>query len=474
MKDAYESPFGERYATKEMQYIFSQENKFRTWRRLWIALAETEKELGVEISNEQIEEMRRYESDINYDVAAAFEKKLKHDVMAHIHAFGEQAKKARPVIHLGATSCYVTDNADIIIMKAALSVIRGKLLTVMRNLTDFALKYKGLPTLGFTHFQPAQFTTVGKRASLWLYDVYLDFVEVKKREDGLKLRGAKGATGTQMSFLYLFDGDKDKVDELDKTVVKKMGFDEAFPVTGQTYTRKVDFYVLSALSGIAQSAHKFANDIRLLQNLKEIEEPFEKSQVGSSAMAYKRNPMRCERMTGLARYIMTAALNPAFTAAEQWLERTLDDSANRRVAVAEMFLAADGLLNVFIDVTDGLVVNKSVIERHVREEAPFAATEAILMECVKAGGDRQNLHEKIRAHCMAAAEEIKRRGTPNDLIERIKNDEAFAAVRGGIDDMIDAQAFTGRAEEQTERFAGFIRDTLLSGEGGRVKSELNV
>jgi adenylosuccinate lyase len=394
--------------------------------------------------------------------------------MAHIHAFGEQAKKARPIIHLGATSCYVTDNTDIIIMRDALLVVREKLLSVMRNLTDFALKYKDTPTLGFTHFQPAQFTTVGKRASLWLYDVYSDFLEIESRLSDMKLRGAKGTTGTQMSFLYLFDGDKEKADALDKLVVKKLGFGEAFPVTGQTYPRKLDYRVLSALSGVAQSAHKFANDVRLLQNLREIEEPFEKSQVGSSAMAYKRNPMRCERVTGLARYVMTAALNPAFTAAEQWLERTLDDSANRRVAVAEAFLATDGLLNVFINVTDGLVVNERVIERRVGEELPFIATEAILMECVKAGGDRQDLHEKIRAHSMTVAERMKADGASNDLISRVAKDPAFAAVHGRLEDMLDARAFTGRAPEQTEQFAGFIRRALLADGGGRVKAELNV
>ncbi len=452
MHDLYQSPFSQRYAGKHMQHLFSEEKKFVTWRKLWIALAEAEKELGLPITEEQIEAMKAHATDINYDVAAAREKEVRHDVMAHVYAFGKQAEVAAPIMHLGATSCYVTDNADIIIMKEALAHLKVKLLAVMGNLAAFAEKHKAMPALGFTHFQPAQLTTVGKRACLWLYDLLLDFEEVTHVIEGLKLRGVKGTTGTQMSFLYLFDGDHEKVKALEKRVVEKMGFQDSVPVSGQTVTRKMDAKITACLSGIAQTAAKFSNDLRLLQNLKEMEEPFEKNQIGSSAMPYKRNPMRSERIAALARHLMCTAQNAPFTAATQWFERTLDDSANKRLAMAEAFLAADGILDIFINVTDGLVVYPKVIAAHVAAELPFMATEAVLMAAVKKGGNRQELHERIRTHAMAAAAQVKEEGRSNDLLERIAADPEFDIDLPSLQAIVEPLAFTGRAQEQTEEF----------------------
>lgn len=425
MNDIYETPLNSRYASDEMKRLFSNDTRFKLWRKLWIALAEAQKELGLDITDEQIEEMKRYAEDINYEVARQKEKELRHDVMAHIHAFGEQAKKARPIIHLGATSCFVTDNADIIIMYEALKLIRKKLVNCIKVLSDFALKYKDMPTLGFTHFQPAQLTTVGKRAMLWVQDLVMDLEFLEYVMEHTYLRGVKGTTGTQASFMALFDGNEEKVKMLDKLVCKKMGFEKSFPLTSQTYPRKYDFLVLSVLASIAQSSYKFANDIRLLQHLKEIEEPFEKTQVGSSAMAYKRNPMRSERICALARYVMVNIQNPLFTASVQWLERTLDDSANRRISIPEAFLATDSILNLYHNVASGLVVYERMIERHIQQELPFMATENILMEAVKRGGDRQDLHEKIRKYSMEAGRNVKEFGKENNLIELISNDPSF-------------------------------------------------
>ena len=400
--EIYQSPLSERYASKEMQYVFSPEMKFKTWRRLWIALAETEQELGLDITDEQIAELKAAKDDINYDVAKKREKEVRHDVMSHVYAYGQQCPKAKGIIHLGATSCYVGDNTDVIIMREALYIVRKKLINVIAELKDFAMKYRNMPTLAFTHFQPAQPTTVGKRAALWLNELIMDLDDVNYIISQLKLLGSKGTTGTQASFLELFDGDHEKCKEADKRIAQKMGFEACFPVSGQTYSRKLDTRVLNVLSGIAQSAHKFSNDIRLLQHLKEIEEPFEKHQIGSSAMAYKRNPMRSERIASLSRYVMVDVLNPAITAATQWFERTLDDSANKRLSVPEAFLAIDGILDLYLNVVDGLVVYPKVIEQHLMNELPFMATENIMMDAVKAGGDRQELHEKIRQHSMAA------------------------------------------------------------------------
>lgn len=452
MKDIYENPLITRYASAEMARVFSDDNRFTTWRRLWIALAEGEKKLGLNITDEQIAQMKAHVSDINYADAAAREKEVRHDVMAHVYAFGLQAPAAEPIIHLGATSCYVTDNAEVILMKEALELIKGKLLQAMKKLSAFALAHKGQPTLGFTHLQPAQLTTVGKRACLWLQDLLMDYEDLCAVIDGLKLRGVKGTTGTQASFMTLFDGDGEKVKALEKYVVEKMGFKSAFAVSGQTYTRKLDYNVLSVLSRIAQSAYKFANDLRILQNMKEIEEPFEKNQIGSSAMAYKRNPMRSERICALARYVITLPENEAITASTQWFERTLDDSANKRITIPQAFLATDGVLNLYVNVAGGLVVYDKVIAKHIAAELPFMATETVLMECVKAGGDRQELHELIRRHSMDAAAVVKREGGDNDLISRIKGDPAFAAVKDGIDAIMDPRNFIGRAEAQTEEF----------------------
>lgn len=475
MKDVYENPLITRYASKEMASVFSDDNKFTTWRKLWIALAECEKELGLNITDKQIAEMKEHVSDINYEVAEAREKEVRHDVMSHVYAFGCQAKSAEGIIHLGATSCYVTDNTEVIVMKQALEIVKGKLLQVMKKLSDFALEYKGMPTLGFTHLQPAQLTTVGKRACLWLQDLQMDYENLCAVIDGLKLRGVKGTTGTQASFLTLFDGDGEKVKALEKAVVNKMGFKSAFAVSGQTYTRKLDYTVLSALSQIAQSAYKFANDLRILQNMKEMEEPFEKNQIGSSAMAYKRNPMRSERICALARYVITLPENEAITASTQWFERTLDDSANKRITIPQAFLAIDGLLNLYINVSGGMVVYDKVIRKHIMAELPFMATETILMECVKAGGSRQELHEAIRRHSMDAARTVKQEGGDNDLIQRIKADPMFAAIKDKIDGIMDPANFTGRAEAQTEEFiAEQIQPILLANEISKTETEIKV
>lgn len=452
MHNVYESPFDKRYASDEMLYIFSPDNKFRTWRKLWIALAEAEREFGLPITEEQIEEMKKFQNDINYEVAEEKEKKFKHDVMAHIHAYGEQCPKAMPIMHLGVTSCYVGDNADILIMIEALKLIKKKLVAVMKKLSEFAMSYKDMPTLGFTHFQPAQLTTVGKRATLWLHELYLDYEELEFVLGSMKLRGVKGTTGTQASFMDLLDNDSEKVKALEKRVVEKIGDMGVYPITGQTYSRKVDTRVLNLLSGIAQSAYKFANDLRMLQSLKEIEEPFEKSQVGSSAMPYKRNPMRSERICALSRYVMVDSLNPAITAATQWFERTLDDSANRRISISEGFLAVDAILMIYLNIVSGMVVYPKVIEKHVNDELPFMATENIMMEAVKKGGNRQELHEKIRKYSMEAGEQVKVYGRPNDLIERIEKDKEFNISKDEISNILKPSNYTGRASKQVEEF----------------------
>ena len=425
MNDRYQSPLSERYASKEMQYIFSPDMKFKTWRKLWIALAESEMELGLNITQEQIDELKAHADDINYDVAKEREKLVRHDVMSHVYAYGKQCPKAKGIIHLGATSCYVGDNTDIIIMTEALKLVRKKLINVINELAKFADKYKSQPTLAFTHFQPAQPTPVRKRETLWLMELKLDLDDLNYMIDSMMLLGSKGTTGTQASFLELFEGDHEKIKELENKIAKKMGFEKCFPVSGQTYSRKMDTRVLNVVAGIAASAHKFSNDIRLLQHLKEIEEPFEKNQLGSSAMAYKRNPMRSERIASLANYVMVTALNPAITSATQWFERTLDDSANKRLSVPEGFLAIDGILDLYLNVVDGLVVYPKVIESRLRSELPFMATENIMMDAVKAGGDRQELHEKIRVHSMAAGKVVKEEGKANDLLERIAADPTF-------------------------------------------------
>ncbi|MBQ7668934.1 MAG: adenylosuccinate lyase [Clostridia bacterium] len=452
MHDIYETPFNKRYASREMSYIFSEDNKFKTWRKLWIALAKGEKEFGLPITDEQISEMEANKDNINYEDAEEFEKKFKHDVMAHIHAYGKQCPNAMPIIHLGATSCYVGDNTDILIMVEGLKLIKTKLVAVMEKLSDFAMNYKDMPTLGFTHFQPAQLTTVGKRATLWLHELYLDYEELNFVLSSIKLRGLKGTTGTQASFMDLLDNDANKVKELEKKVVSFIGDYDVYPVTGQTYSRKVDSRVLNVLSGIAQSAYKFANDLRMLQSLKEIEEPFEKSQVGSSAMPYKRNPMRSERMCALSRFVMTDALNPALTSSTQWFERTLDDSANRRLSISEGFLAVDAILMIYLNVISGLVVYPKVIEKHVKDELPFMATENIMMEAVKKGGDRQKLHEKIRQYSMEAGRKVKEEGLPNDLLSRIESDNEFNIDKNELDSILDAKKYIGRAAVQVEEF----------------------
>lgn len=449
---AYESPLSERYPSREMKYIFSPEKKFRTWRKLWIALAETEKDLGLDISQEQIDELKENADDINYEEAEKRETVVRHDVMSHVYAYGLQCPKAKGIIHLGATSCYVGDNTDIILMKEALGIVRVKLVNIIAKLSDFARKYKALPTLGFTHFQPAQPTTVGKRATLWIHDLMMDLADLEYVSASLKLLGSKGTTGTQASFFELFDGDMEKVRKTDQMIAEKMGFAECYPVSGQTYSRKVDSRVLNVLAGIAQSAHKFSNDIRLLQHLKEIEEPFEKDQIGSSAMAYKRNPMRSERIASLANHVIANAVNPMITAAMQWFERTLDDSANKRLSIPEGFLALDGILELYLNVASGLVVYPKVIEMRLMNELPFMATENIMMDAVKAGGDRQELHEKIRQHSMAAGRKIKEEGGANDLVDRIAADPAFGMNREQITALMGPKNFTGCAEEQTERF----------------------
>ena len=456
--DRYTSPFCERYASKEMQYIFSPDKKFKTWRKLWIALAETEYELGLSengkpvISQEQIDELKAHAEDINYDVAKEREKMVRHDVMSHVYAYGVQCPKAAGIIHLGATSCYVGDNTDVIVMTEAMKLVRKKLLNVINELSKFAMEYKDLPTLAFTHFQPAQPTTVGKRATLWLQELMLDLSDLDYMIGQQKLLGCKGTTGTQASFLELFNGDHEKVRQIDKKIAEKMGFEACYPVSGQTYSRKVDSRVLNVLSGIAQSAHKFSNDIRLLQHLKEIEEPFEKNQIGSSAMAYKRNPMRSERIASLSNYVMADALNPAFTAATQWFERTLDDSANKRVSVPEAFLAIDGILDLYLNVVDGLVVYDKVIYQRFMKEIPFMATENIMMDAVKRGGNRQELHELIREYSMQAGATVKKEGKENNLVDLIAADPAFGMTKEEIEAILEPKNFVGRAPEQTEEF----------------------
>ena len=453
VKDTYESPLSARYASKEMKYIFSPDKKFRTWRKLWIALAESEKELGLPITQEQIDELKAHADDINYEVAQEREKIVRHDVMSHVYAYGVQCPNAKGIIHLGATSCYVGDNTDIIIMTEGLKLIRNKLITVIRNLSKFADEYKALPTLAFTHFQPAQPTTVGKRATLWLQELLMDLEDVEYQLSKAKLLGSKGTTGTQASFLELFDGDHEKCKMLDHKIAEKMGYQACFPVSGQTYSRKLDSQFLNVLAGIAQSAAKFSNDIRLLQHLKEVEEPFEKNQIGSSAMAYKRNPMRSERIGSLSRYVMVDVLNGYFTTATQWFERTLDDSANKRLSIPEAFLAVDGILSLYANVADGLVVYPKVIEQRLRKELPFMATENIMMDAVKKrGADRQQLHERIREHSMAASRVVKVEGGENDLLERIAADEAFGVTLEELEHILKPENYTGRAKEQTEDF----------------------
>ncbi len=461
MKDTYESPLNSRYASKEMKYIFSPDKKFKTWRKLWVALAEAEKELGLSITDEQIAQLKANMDNINYDIAEQREKEVRHDVMSHVYAYGVQCPDAKGIIHLGATSCYVGDNTDIIIMYEGLNLIKSKILKVISLLKDFALKYKDMPTLGFTHFQPAQLTTVGKRASLWLWELIMDLENVDFQLSRAALLGSKGTTGTQASFMELFDGDTEKVKALDLKIAEKLGYSKIYPVSGQTYSRKLDYQMLSVLSSIAQSAYKFANDIRLLQHLKEIEEPFEKSQIGSSAMAYKRNPMRSERICALSRYAIVDALNPAITTSTQWFERTLDDSANKRISVAEAFLTVDAILNIYINVASGLVVYPKVIEAHVMAELPFMATENIMMDAVKKGGDRQELHEKIRVHSMEAGRVVKEEGGKNDLIERIVADPAFDLSFEEVEKILKPENFIGRAPNQVEELVKEYVEPLL-------------
>ena len=474
--DRYVSPLSERYASREMQYIFSPDMKFRTWRRLWIALAETEKELGLPITDEQIEELKSHVDDINYEVAKEREKLVRHDVMSHVYAYGQQCPKAKGIIHLGATSCYVGDNTDIIIMSEALKLVRKKIVNVIAELADFAEQYKDLPTLAFTHFQPAQPTTVGKRATLWLQEFMMDLEDLEYVLGSLKLLGSKGTTGTQASFLELFDGDQETIDRIDPMIAEKMGFEACYPVSGQTYSRKVDTRVLNVLAGIAASAHKMSNDIRLLQHLKEVEEPFERNQIGSSAMAYKRNPMRSERIASLSRYVMVDALNPAVTSATQWFERTLDDSANKRLSVPEGFLAIDGILDLCLNVVDGLVVYPKVIEKHLMAELPFMATENIMMDAVKAGGDRQELHERIRELSMEAGKNVKEKGLDNNLLELIAADPAFGLSLDELKKTMDPAKYTGRASVQVDKYLADVVRPML--EENRellgVKAEINV
>ncbi len=466
MNDRYTSPLSERYASREMQYIFSPDKKFRTWRKLWIALAETEKELGLSITEEQIEELKAHADDINYEAAKEREKLVRHDVMSHVYAYGLQCPKAKGIIHLGATSCYVGDNTDIILMSEALGLVKKKLVNVLAELAKFAEKYKNQPTLAFTHFQPAQPTTVGKRATLWMQEFLMDLEDLEYVKGSLKLLGSKGTTGTQASFLELFDGDQEKIDKIDPMIAGKMGFKACYPVSGQTYSRKVDMRALNVLAGIAASAHKFSNDIRLLQHLKEVEEPFEKTQIGSSAMAYKRNPMRSERIASLSRYVIADALNPAITSACQWFERTLDDSANKRLSVAEGFLAVDGILDLCLNVAGGLVVYPKVIEKHLMSELPFMATENIMMDAVKAGGDRQELHERIRGLSMEAGKNVKEKGLDNNLLELIAADPAFGLSGDELKKTMDPAKYVGRAPVQVERFLeDVIRPVLEENKG---------
>ena len=474
--DRYQSPLSERYASKEMQYIFSPDKKFRTWRKLWIALAETEKELGLSITQEQIDELKEHAEDINYEVAKEREKIVRHDVMSHVYAYGQQCPKAKGIIHLGATSCYVGDNTDVILMAEALDLVKTKLVNVIAELAKFADEYKELPTLAFTHFQPAQPTTVGKRATLWMQEFLMDLEDLNYVLSTMKLLGSKGTTGTQASFLELFDGDHETIDKIDPMIAKKMGFKECYPVSGQTYSRKVDTRVLNVLAGIAASAHKFSNDIRLLQHLKEVEEPFEKTQIGSSAMAYKRNPMRSERIASLSRFVMVDAMNPAITSATQWFERTLDDSANKRLSIPEGFLAIDGILDLCLNVVDGLVVYPKVIEKRLRAELPFMATENIMMDAVKAGGDRQELHEKIRTLSMEAGRNVKEKGLDNNLLELIAADPAFNMSLEDLQKTMDPAKYTGRAKEQVSAFLTKVVNPVLEAHKDvlGMKAEINV
>ncbi len=476
MNNTYESPLNSRYASEEMKYIFSPDKKFKTWRKLWIALAEAEKELGLDITQEQIDELKAHQDEINYEVAREREKLVRHDVMSHVYAYGQQCPKAKGIIHLGATSCYVGDNTDVILMVEAMKLVRIKLLSVIEKLSEFALKYKDLPTLGFTHFQAAQTTTVGKRATLWIQDLMMDLDAVDFALSNAKLLGSKGTTGTQASFMELFNNDTDKVKKLDKLIAEKMGFKEVFAVSGQTYTRKLDSVFANVLGGIAQSCTKFSNDMRLLQHLKEMEEPFEKNQIGSSAMAYKRNPMRSERMASLARYIIVDTLNPAFTAANQWFERTLDDSANKRLSIPEAFLATDAILNIYINVSNGLVVYPKVIEKHLMEELPFMATENIMMDAVKAGGDRQELHERIRELSMEAGAVVKNEGGKNDLIERIAKEPMFGMSLEDLQKVLDPKKYVGRAPQQTEEYINeVVKPVIEANKDGLIdNAELSV
>ncbi len=474
--DRYQSPLSERYASREMQYIFSPDMKFRTWRKLWIALAETEKELGLNITQEQIDELKEHAEDINYDVARAREKEVRHDVMSHVYAYGVQCPKAKGIIHLGATSCYVGDNTDIIVMTRALELVKKKLVNVIKELADFADKYKAQPTLAFTHFQPAQPTSVGKRATLWMQEFCLDLEDLNHVLSHMKLLGSKGTTGTQASFLELFDGNQEIIDRIDPMIAEKMGFRECYPVSGQTYSRKVDTRVANVLAGLAASAHKMSNDIRLLQHLKEVEEPFEKGQIGSSAMAYKRNPMRSERIASLSRYVMIDALNPAITSATQWFERTLDDSANKRLSIPEGFLAVDGILDLCLNVVDGLVVYPKVIEKRLMSELPFMATENIMMDAVKAGGDRQELHEKIRTLSMEAGKNVKVEGKENNLLELIAADPAFNMTLEELRKTMEPSKYIGRSKEQVEAFLSVVIAPILEENKDLlgVKAEINV
>lgn len=474
--DLYSTPLNSRYASKEMSFLFSDDMKFTTWRKLWVALAECEKELGLNITEEQVNELKANIYNINYEEAIKREKEVRHDVMSHVYAYGLQCPSAKGIIHLGATSCYVGDNTDVIIMKEALLLIKKKVVSVLALLKEFSLKYKNMPTLGFTHFQPAQLTTVGKRATLWMQDLVMDVENIDHVLSTLKLRGVKGTTGTQASFMTLFEGDESKVKALDVMVAKRMGFEKSYGVTGQTYPRKLDSIVLNTLSEVAQSAYKFSNDLRLLQSMKEVEEPFEKNQIGSSAMAYKRNPMRSERIGALARYVIVDSLNPAVTAATQWFERTLDDSANKRIAVAEAFLALDGVLNLYMNISEGMVVYDKVIAAHVNNELPFMATENIMMEAVKKGGDRQELHEKIRGYSMEASQRVKGEGLNNDLIDRIIADGGFGLTENEIRDIIDPNKFIGRSPSQVEEFIEEYINPILenNSEALNLKAEINV
>ncbi|MDO4355313.1 MAG: adenylosuccinate lyase [Clostridia bacterium] len=474
MKNTYETPLNSRYASREMQYIFSPDRKFTTWRRLWVALAESEMEMGLPVTQAQVDELKAHIDDIDYENARRHEERVRHDVMAHVHAYGDVCPNARGIIHLGATSCYVTDNADVLMLRDALKLIRTKVVETLRRLRAFALEYKGLPTLGFTHLQPAQLTTVGKRATLWMQDLLMDLNDIDYMLSQLKLLGNKGATGTQISFLALFEGDGDKVEELEKRIARKMGMEAVFPVSGQTYPRKLDSRVLNVLSGVAQSAYKFAQDLRILQSLKEVEEPFEKNQIGSSAMAYKRNPMRSERICALARHVMALTQDASMTASTQWFERTLDDSANRRLSLPEAFLSLDAVLELYANIASNMVVYPKIIARHIDENLPFMATENIMMEAVRLGGDRQEIHERIRVHSQAAAYRMKAEGLDNDLLERIAGDEAFKMERDMLNELLDAKKYTGRAEEQTEKFIANEIDPILTGEAAMDMGDIKI